>query len=261
VVKKVIKKLDNKKRGGLRQIAHNTGVSHETARKILHDKGYKFSSCKKKLFISEETRKERLKFARRMKKREKDWGKTVFTDETSFWLNRCRPDHQWTQNPLLETGPSKHGPKLHLWGAITARGAISLEIFEENLNAQRYLAILKKKKGEIDALYPDGYVFMQDGSPIHRAGICTDYINEEMPQSLMSPHYPSYSPDLNPIENVWAWLKHQVSIDQPKSIEALKKCIKKHWSCVTEEFLAPYFNSMPDRMDSLIECEGNKIDY
>ena len=43
--------------------------------------------------------------------------------------------------------------------------------------------------------------------------------------------------------------------------EDLKKCIKKHWKAVNEEFLAPYYNSMSQRMDDLIENEGKKINY
>ena len=37
--------------------------------------------------------------------------------------------------------------------------------------------------------------------------------------------------------------------------------VKKHWNSLNSEFLKPYYDSMPDCMDSLIECEGNKINY
>jgi hypothetical protein len=47
----------------------------------------------------------------------------------------------------------------------------------------------------------------------------------------------------------------------PRTVEALKKSIKKHWKAVDEEFLIPYYNSMQNRMDALIENEGDKIDY
>jgi transposase len=81
------------------------------------------------------------------------------------------------------------------------------------------------------------------------------------PYCMISPEYPSYSPDLNPIENIWGWLKDRVNRDMPQTIEKLKESIKKHWNSVNEDFLAPYDNSMPERMDSLIEKDGNKINY
>ena len=113
----------------------------------------------------------------------------------------------------------------------------------------------------MDDLFPEGYFFQQDGSPIHRADIVTDFIKNSMPYHLMSPEYLFYSPDLSPIENIWGWLKNQVNRDMPLDVKNLKKCIKKHWNSLNSEFLKPYYDSMPDRMDFLIECEGNKINY
>ena len=57
------------------------------------------------------------------------------------------------------------------------------------------------------------------------------------------------------------WLKNQVYKDMPETVEDLKKSIIKHWKQVNEEFLAPYYNSMPERMEALIENEGDKINY
>ena len=49
--------------------------------------------------------------------------------------------------------------------------------------------------------------------------------------------------------------------DLPKTPDALKKSIKKHWNMINIEFLEPYFSSMPDRMEMLIENEVSKINY
>ena len=81
------------------------------------------------------------------------------------------------------------------------------------------------------------------------------------PQTLLKPEWPSYSPDLSPIENIWGWLKVQVNKDLPKSVKALKNLIKKHWNSINVDFLEPYFDSMPNRMAMLIENDGGKINY
>ena len=48
--------------------------------------------------------------------------------------------------------------------------------------------------------------------------------------------FPSYSPDISPIEHIWGWLKNEVNKDMPTSISALKKCIKKHWKRLDSDF-------------------------
>ena len=88
------------------------------------------------------------------------------------------------------------------------------------------------------------------GSSVHRANSVQDFIVENMPQSF---DWPSYPPDLSPIENVWSWLKEQVAKDCPQTKKALKTSIRSHWNSMDVEFLAPYINSMPHRMEMLIK--------
>ena len=87
------------------------------------------------------------------------------------------------------------------------------------------------------------------------------YINKNTPQTLIRPELPSYSPALSPIENVWGWLKNQVNKDLPQTVDALKKSIKHHWKSVNEEFFIPYYESMPRRMEAVIQNEGRKTKY
>ena len=56
-------------------------------------------------------------------------------------------------------------------------------------------------------------VFMQDNSPIHKAHIITDWLREKKINVIV---WPSYLPDLNPIENIWATLKRQIHLWYPQ---------------------------------------------
>ena len=46
--------------------------------------------------------------------------------------------------------------KVHVWGGISSKGTVSLEIFTENMNKELFKNILKKKREEMETLYPYG---------------------------------------------------------------------------------------------------------
>lgn len=265
LAKKVIRKVKAKEAQSLRDLANATGVSHTHIKSVLNENGYYVCSTNKnKVRIPEKARQKRRRFAEDMQDRESDWPFVIFSDECSFWLNKSKPNRIWTNktdNSMEIEGTTTHGPKIHLWGAITSRGPLKLQIFTENLEADDYVAILEQKVLEMRQLFPEGFIFQQDGSGVHRAGETVSFIERNMDDYFIYPEWPPYSPDLSPIENVWAWLKAKVSKDMPKTIAALKKSIKKHWATIDAEFLSPYYETMPNRMVAVIENNGKKIKY
>jgi len=254
---KVIKKAQDRRHiWSTRAIGSSIGISHTTTRQVLIEKGIKYQHYNKQLKLTEENKEERLAFAREMKKRESDWGFVMFTDECSFWTENMKPSKVWTNDPVKEEGTGTHGVKVHCWGAISSFGALPIEIFEENLTAHNYINIINRRLPYLNELYPDGYIWQQDGSGVHRADCTKKFIMENMPQVLT---WPAYSPDISPIENVWSWLKGEVAKDCPRSVRQLKVSIKKHWNRIDQEFLAPFINSMPERMKLLIRNKGDRI--
>ena len=102
-------------------------------------------------------------------------------------------------------------------------------------------------------LFSEGFIFQQDGSPVHRAEMCLRYINKNIPQTLIRPEW------LNPIENVWGWLKNKVNKDLPQTVDALKKSIKHHWKSVDEEFFTAYYESIRDVMEAVIQMKAVRL--
>lgn len=259
LVGKVIRKAKDRAHiWSSRSIGVSENVSHTLVNSILHDHGLRFSSYKRKVKLNPERKAKRLRFANQMKNKDEDWKSTFFSDECSVWLSKCKPNKLWTTDPLNEEGGGVHGVKLHCWGAISSRGALDLEIFEKNLNAEGYIKILQKKLPKMRALYPRGWTWQQDGSGPHRANTVKEFINTNMPKNL---EWPPYSPDLSPIENIWGWLKGEVGKDAPKTKFSLKRSILKHWRRIDKEFLEPYFQSMPHRLDLVIQNNGGHIQY
>ena len=71
------------------------------------------------------------------------------------------------------------------------------------------------------------------------------------------------SPDLNPNENRWIWMKKQLYSQFFTSITELKEAIKVLWfeRTADSEYLRSLVEIMPRRMAKIIEKGGNMIKY
>ena len=73
--------------------------------------------------------------------------------------------------------------------------------------------------------------------------------------------WPSQSPDINPVENLFAWLKQKLSRNRFRTLEELKSELLELWESITPEFLEPYYKSMKCRCKLVIENNGYSINY
>lgn len=72
--------------------------------------------------------------------------------------------------------------------------------------------------------------------------------------------FPSYSPDLNPIENVWSILKR--NIEKKHGIKTINhKLIIDEWNNIKIETINEIISTMPTRLDKIILNKGEYIDY
>ena len=74
--------------------------------------------------------------------------------------------------------------------------------------------------------------------------------------------WPSSSPDLNPIENLWAILKKLVAKRRPSNIDDLKRKLREEWQLLEENYdLDKYICSIPKRIKAVIDVKGQRIKY
>ncbi|KAG3078758.1 hypothetical protein PI124_g19736 [Phytophthora idaei] len=73
--------------------------------------------------------------------------------------------------------------------------------------------------------------------------------------------WPARSPDLTPIENLWAILSRTVYNNGKKhysSVAELRAAVLAAWDAVDEATLAKLVDSMPKRLVGMLDKKGNK---
>jgi len=88
---------------------------------------------------------------------------------------------------------------------------------------------------------------MDDNAPAHKAKITQEFKKKHRIHSL---DWPSCSPDLNPIENIWNVLKNRLQAREPRPlrIEEIKQAVVEEWNAISTEEMCKYVDSMPNRI-------------
>ena len=103
-------------------------------------------------------------------------------------------------------------------------------------------------------------IFQHDNATIHSAKAVTTWLETQNFRTLV---WPPQSPDLNLIENIWARMKVTIDERYPGSrpVASMKEVIKVVWGGLDAAYLEPYFDSMPARMQAVIDVKGGSTRY
>lgn len=146
-----------------------------------------------------------------------------------------------------------------VWGAFSYHGKSNLTTISTCQDSAEYQRHLKetllpvwKKLSKKDGL------FMHDNARCHVSHDSKAWLAK---QNIKTMDWPPYSPDLNPIENLWGLMTKKVygQGKQYNSIHDLKVAVFSAWDDFGLEVIQNLSMSMPTRIFKLIMAKGGHI--
>lgn len=207
----------------------------------------------------------RLRFAEKYRFWDEEWRSVVFSDEKKFNLDGPDGlDKYWSskESPaVMRQRRNFGGGSLMVWAGMNYRGTTPICFVSTKMDSDYYIRLLEEVLitfGE-DVCVPE-FIFQQDNAAIHRSKKTLKFLED---RNIPLLDWPAISPDLNPIENLWGTLSTKVYQHgrQFHSVKDLKAAIQEEWRKIDAAHIHTLINSMPRRLEDVINNKGGHTSY
>lgn len=253
-------------------------VCGRTVSRVLAKEGIHRRKARLAPYLKKEHKEKRMGWARPFKSwTMEEFRHIIFSDECyihiggspgAVYVSRT-PDEADLEEcfaPRFETSPVKimvwacvmlgcKGPIVVLDYPGGQGGGMNSERYQDQVLEGALLDFYTEKSLELGEVY-----FQQDNARCHTSKSTMNWFERNAVQVF--PHPPS-SPDLNPMENIWAELKRRIRCRShlPTNAEELKQAVFEAWDSLTMEDTDKFVQSMPNRVQAVLAAKGGNTHY
>ena len=152
---------------------------------------------------------------------------------------------QFIKNQLQAGGGS-----ILVWGSFRHDGTGPIVQIKNTFNSDKYISMLEETvKPFVKENMPRNFCFQQDNSPVHTAKKVKTWLKKNRFKTI---DWPAQSPDLNPIENIWAIVKRRLAKKTCTNTNQLHGNFAQEWNGLSQEICNNLIISMPKRIKEVI---------
>ena len=118
------------------------------------------------------------------------------------------------------------------------------------MNSEYFIKTIRELKKDIIKITGNPVVLVADNASYHTSEDTTKYQKSIRFKKL---DWLAWSPGLNPIENVWGWIKNELSKEDIATEEDLKERVKNLWDSISKEYIEILIKSMKGKFFECIE--------
>ncbi|KAB5587849.1 hypothetical protein CTheo_8709 [Ceratobasidium theobromae] len=247
------------------------GVSVDTVRRRLKDQGLENFKQHAVPFLKKEHIKQCREWGEDLLFWTLDnWSAVIYSDASKFDVfgsdghRRVWQKRGQALKPKNTIKKVAHGGgRVMVWGCITRWGVGRLRRIETTLTAAGYAKILSEDLlgtlRDYD-INPHGIYFQCDKDKKQWTKLVATLLENHGIDSLP---WPASSPDMNIIENLWDHLDHQVHSRNPppKNRNQLWQFLQEEWEKIDQNYIAWLYESIPTRVQTLVENKGGNTGY
>ena len=191
----------------------------------------------------------------------------VFSDEAAFDITmpRSRYSRRERGSKMTSAHIAQHRPflrRIMVWACFCHAGPGPIVVIKGTMTGLKYIDTLSNYLvPKMEIWFPDNSgAFQQDNAPCHKAKRVLDFMEEN---GIHRMDWPPYSPDLSPIENLWAIVKQKVHTVATHTANQLTTRIENIWSDdeAVKRDCDSLIGGMARRIQACIEAAGGPIKY